>query len=401
VALGQRHGLDAAGVAAAEPFATTRRHLEQRRAGGLHGGMSFTYRRPERSCDPCAALPGARSLVVGARGYRRAADDGEDHGSGAGFGASGRGPAPAPAPVGRVARYAWEDHYGPLRAALTQVAQALKAEGWRARVLADDNALVDREAAYRAGLGWYGKNANLLLPGQGSWFVLGSVVTDAPLVPAGARVDDGCGGCTRCLDGCPTGAIVAPGVVDARRCLAWLLQVEGPFPREHRVALGDRLYGCDDCQEVCPPNRRLDRHEAAAPAGAAAEDTVDLLALLAASDDELMARHGRWYVPRREARYLRRNALVVLGNVADPGDGGVAAALRRALADDDPLVRGHAAWAARRLGRADLLSALPGAARASDGGPPVPGGGGDAVGGAPYDPDPLVRDELAAPVEPR
>ena len=125
-------------------------------------------------------------------------------------------------------------------------------------MVADDNALVDREAAYRAGLGWYGKNANLLLPGEGSWFVLGSVVTDAPAAPPSRprRCADGCGTCTRCLDGCPTGAIVAPGVVDARRCLAWLLQVEGAFPREHRVALGDRLYGCDDCQEVCPPNRR-------------------------------------------------------------------------------------------------------------------------------------------------
>ena len=375
-ALGRRHGLDAVGCAPAEAFATTRRHLEQRRAGGLHAGMSFTYRRPERSTDPQAALPGAQALIVGARGYRRhAAAAGDRPAEGAGA-----------RPAGRVARYAWEDHYAPLRTALTEVARALKAEGWRARVLADDNALVDREAAYRAGLGWYGKNANLLLPGQGSWFVLGSVLTDAPVAPSRDRVEDGCGSCTRCLDGCPTGAIVAPGVVDARRCLAWLLQVEGPFPREHRVALGDRLYGCDDCQEVCPPNRRVDRHDAAEPAGTDAEPSVDLVALLAAGDDELLRRHGRWYVPRREARYLRRNALVVLGNVADPADAEVAAAVRRALADDDGLIRAHAVWAARRLGRADLLSALPGA--------------GDGAG-APYDPDPLVRDELAAPVEAR
>src|SRR5690606_28594835 len=154
----------------------------------------------------------------------------------------GAGRAGHAAPRGRVARYARADHYGELRAALRAVAGELKAAGWRARVLADDNALVDREAAYRAGLGWYGKNANLLLPGRGSWFVLGSVVTDAPLARTAEPVADGCGACTRCLDGCPTGAIVAPGVVDARRCLAWLLQVEGPFPREHRVVLGDRLY---------------------------------------------------------------------------------------------------------------------------------------------------------------
>ena len=320
VAAGRAAGLDAVGVTAAAPFATTRRHLVDRKAAGLHGGMRFTYLHPDRSTDPTRALPDARALVVGARSYRRALDMTHDRDTTTDAGA-------LPGPAGRVARYAWEDHYGPLKAALTVVARQLKAAGWRARVLADDNALVDREAAYRAGLGWYGKNANLLLPGEGSWFVLGSVVTDAPLAdgrPAAEPVPDGCGGCTRCLEACPTGAIVAPGVVDARRCLAWLLQVEGPFPPEHRVALGDRLYGCDDCQEVCPPNRRLDRGRSAGqgptPAGERAQATVDVLDLLAASDDDLLARHGRWYIPRRQPRYLRRNALVVLGNVGDPAD---------------------------------------------------------------------------------
>ncbi len=367
VALGHAHGLDAVGVAPAAPFATTRRHLERRRAAGMHGGMAFTYRRPERSTDPGAALPGARALVVGARSYRRS-----------------RPPSQAPptagtraATTGRVARYAWEDHYRPVRDALTVIADQLRAHGWRSRVVADDNALVDREAAYRAGLGWYGKNANLLLPGHGSWFVLGSVITDAPLASATDRVPDGCGTCTRCLEGCPTGAIVAPGVVDARRCLAWLLQIDGPFPAEHRVALGDRLYGCDDCQEVCPPNRRSDRTEPVVEAPPRAEPEVDLVALLSSSDHELLARHGRWYIPHRQPRYLRRNALVVLGNVADPDDPTVAAVLRRCLSDADPLVRGHAVWAARRMGRGDLLATLPDEA------------------------DPVVRAELAAPVEVR
>lgn len=377
-ALGRAHGLDAVGVTVAEPFTSTRRDLEERKAEGLHGGMAFTYRKPERSTDPRQALPDARSLVVAARSYRR-------------------GPMPeVDGPVGAVARYAWVDHYGELRAGLSAIAERLRDEGWRTRVLADDNALVDREAARRAGLGWYGKNANLLLPGQGSWFVLGSVVTDAPLAShTAAPVADGCGTCTRCLDGCPTGAIVAPGVVDARRCLAWLLQMEGSFPREHREALGDRIYGCDDCQEVCPPNRRAARLEAPAPApasslspapdepgdegqtaaGGEAETHVDLVDLLAASDDELLDRHGRWYIARRQAKHLRRNALVVLGNVGDPGDPRVLTALRQALAHDDPLVRGHAVWAARRMGRPDLVPA--------------------------DDADPDVREEMAAPVEVR
>jgi epoxyqueuosine reductase len=375
VAVGRAHGLDAVGVAPSRPFATTRRHLERRRAAGMHAGMAFTYRRPERSSDPGRALPGARAIVVGARTYRRAAAVPM---SGGGAGASES--TPSATPLGRVARYAWEDHYTPLRAALTVVAQQLETDGWRCRVVADDNALVDREAAYRAGIGWYGKNANLLLPGQGSWFVLGSVITDAPLEVGDGQVADGCGSCTRCLEGCPTGAIVAPGVVDARRCLAWLLQVDGPFPRDHRAALGDRLYGCDDCQEVCPPNHRADRVHPAGEPGPDAEPVVDVLDLLAASDDELMARHGRWYIPHRQARYLRRNALVVLGNVADPQSPAVVAALCRALADADPLVRGHAVWAARRLGRPDLLSEVA-----------------DVV----HDPDPLVRAELEADVAPR
>jgi epoxyqueuosine reductase len=369
-------GLDAMGVAAATAFATTRRHLERRKAAGLHGGMSFTYRRPDRSTDPGQALRNAAALVVGARSYRRGdADPPAPDPSASDPTSAGDGPE---RPRGRVARYSWEDHYAPLRQALGAVADALKAEGWRARVLVDDNALVDREAAYRAGLGWYGKNANLLLPGAGSWFVLGGLVTDAPLdVGTPERVADGCGTCTRCITACPTGAIVAPGVVDARRCLAWLLQVEGPFPPEHRIALGNRLYGCDDCQEVCPPNRRAARVTPPPAPGARAEPTVDILDLLAATDDELMARHGRWYVPRRQARYLRRNALVVLGNIGRHDDPAVIRALVTALADDDPLVRGHAVWAARRLGRDDLVAAV------AD------------------DPDPLVRAELAADVPPR
>lgn len=340
VGIGRRAGLDAVGVAPAAPFTPTRRTLDERKAAGLHGGMHFTYGDPARSTDPSRALPGARALVVGARSYRRA------------------DPAPpAAGPLGRVARYSWDDEYAPLRTALAHVAVRLEADGWEARVLADDNALVDREAAHRAGLGWYGKNANLLLPGRGSWFVLGSVVTDAPLPPSPAPVADGCGSCERCLPACPTGAIVAPGVVDARRCLAWLLEAPGPFPPEHREALGGRIYGCDECQEVCPPNRAAARRDPPPPAAPGDEAYVGLVDLLDAGDAELLDRFGRWYVPRRQPRYLRRNALVALGNVGDGADPEVERVLRRALASGDELLREHAAWAADRLGRADLVGA--------------------------------------------
>lgn len=396
VAVGRAAGLDAVGIAPATPFERTRRELEQRKALGLAAGMQFTYRNPARSTDPGRALDGARSLVVGALSYAvpgsgdtdrpdETAGDARDPGSRD----DDRGPSNR-RPAGRVARYARRDHYADLRAGLTAISDHLRADGWRTRVLADDNALVDREAAVRAGLGWYGKNTNVLLPGRGSWFVLGSVVTDAPLPPSDQPVADGCGTCTRCLDGCPTQAIVAPGVVDARRCLAWLVQAPGTFPLEFREALGDRIYGCDDCQEVCPPNRRTVRVGDHSPVGAgrvahpgAVDDgggsgtptdidrragreavtsnvgrssltdrpgaTVRLIELLDADDDTLLAAYGRWYIAERAPRYLRRNALVALGNVGRADDPEVGRTIGRALHGDDELLREHATWAAERL----------------------------------------------------
>ena len=351
-AAGLRAGLDAVGLAAATPFGDTRRDLVERKRLGLHGGMHFTYGNPERATDPSRTVPGARALVVGAVGY--------------GGGDAGRQEGRA---TGEVARYARRDHYGRLRAALDTVAQTLRRSGWQAVVCCDDNRLVDRAAAVRAGLGWFGRNSLVLLWGRGSWFVLGSVVTDAPLPveATGAPIPaEGCGPCRRCVSACPTGAL-KDGVLDARRCLAWLLEAPGVFPAEHRSALGGRLYGCDDCQCACPVNRR---HGGAGSGDDGAR--VDLLEVLAASDAELLDEFGRWYIPRRQARYLRRNALVALGNVADGSDPQVAAALAAALRDRDPLLRAHGVWAARALGRDDLL---------------------DAVGA---DDDPTVRSELDA-----
>ena len=335
IAAGLAAGLDAVGVASAEPFESTRAALAERREQGLHGGMAFTYRNPDRSTDPGRTVSGARSLVVGALGYRRRTP-----------------PAPDRA-AGRVAAYARRDHYARLRGALSRIADLLHGAGYQAVVAADDNALVDREAARRAGLGWYGKNSNILLPGQGSWFVLGSVITTAALDQSNP-IPDQCGPCRRCLDGCPTGAIVAPGVVDARRCLAWLVQADGDFPLEFREALGDRIYGCDDCQDVCPPNRQADSNDRGAGQLAADADEdiawVDLVELLGLDDDELMARYGRWYIPRREPRYVRRNALIALGNSRRGTDPEVIDIVNRYLSDPDPMLVRHADWAAAALG---------------------------------------------------
>jgi epoxyqueuosine reductase len=171
---------------------------------------------------------------------------------------------------------------------------------------------------------------------------------------------------------------VAPGVLDARRCLAWLLQAPGVFPFEHRDALGGRIYGCDDCQDVCPANRLAARLSSADGTGrerAAGEQVeVDLLEMLASSGPALLASHGRWYIPERDPRYLRRNALIALGNVGDGESPEVEATLERYLDEPDDLLRAHAVWAALKMGRRDLVTSRTHLAE---------------------DPSPLVQEELA------
>jgi len=333
-AVGRRAGLAAVGVTRIGSWTAARRVLEARRADGVNGSMQFTYRNPPRSTEPGRILPGARSMVVGAWRYAVGAEV---------------EPPPDARRSARVARYATRDTNARLRAALEPVAGELRAAGHRAVVISDDNALVDREAAFRAGLGFYGKNSNLLLrDGGGSWVVLGAVVTTAELRPAGAPAPGECGSCRRCIDACPTGAILAPGVVDARRCLSWVLQAPGSIPDDLRGAVGDRIYGCDDCEEVCPPTRR---------AGGEVHDDaerhrpwIDVVDWLGLDDEVLLDAVGRWYVAGRDPSIVRRNLLVVLGNVGSGDDGATRDAVERHLDHPDPVVAEHAAWAARRLG---------------------------------------------------
>lgn len=338
VAIADRHDIDRLGVCSAEVFADVREVLHSRKAAGLSADMQFTYRNPDRATDPSRVLPGAQSLVVAARSYRRSATP----------------VAIGPTGAAAIAEYVWEPHYAELRVGLTAIADALTAAGWKSRVLIDDNALVDRAAAYRAGIGWWGKNSNILIPEAGSKFVLGSVVTTAPLEGADEPMGDRCGPCRRCIDACPTDAIVDDGVIDANRCLAWLVQSAGSFPLEFREALGNRIYGCDDCQTSCPPNVIADRNDTPPPTvGVTAVEVVDLLNC---TDDELLERFGAWYIPRREPRYLRRNALVVLGNVGEAASTEVRALVERYVASTDEIEREHALWAASQLGYDDLVT---------------------------------------------
>lgn len=347
IAIGRSAGLVAVGVTSADPFESTRADLEQRKAGGLHAQMQFTYRNPARATDPRKTMPDATCLIVGAYDYQRELP-----------------PRPTDQPTAKVATYSSQDHYASLRTALEPIATELHSQGHKAVVLADQNNLVDRAAAHRAGIGWWGKSSNVLVPGVGSLVVLGSVLTDAPLdFESNEPVEDGCKTCSKCLDGCPTNAIISPGVVDANKCLAWLLQASGPFPVQFREVLGDRIYGCDDCQDVCPPNQ-LRRHK---PAAKGSDDAwVPILDMLELDDDALMARFGRWYIANRDPNYLRRNALVVLANIGHGNDQRTENVLRAALAHRSPIVVAHAIWATRRLNRHDLLTTVSDSAQLDD-----------------------------------
>jgi epoxyqueuosine reductase len=321
--LAEELGLDAIGAAPAEPYEQTERAIRERRARGLFAGMRFTMAQPEVSCHPESLLPGARTVVSAALCYYA--------------------PGPEPGPGrGRLPRYAWRDAYADLREKLDSLGRRV---GGAYRVLVDANQHVDREGAARAGIGFYGKNTMLITRRHGSWVVLGTLVTDTSIEPS-PPLDAGCGSCTLCIDACPTGALDEPGVLDSTRCLSYWTQAPGSIPDEYRAELGDRVYGCDVCQDVCPWNRGVERRRAAAPPPPGAEPSVSLSDWLEAPGAELRSRYERLYFPRNDPRYLRRNALVALGNSADPD---LAPLAERYARDPDPLLAEHGAWAAARL----------------------------------------------------
>ena len=347
LSLGRSAGLDQVGVTSAAVLHRAREAIYQRIEQGLHNQMQFTFRNPERSTDPTKTLPSAHSVIVGALSYSSSAVN-----------TFAQTPEKENKLSARIARYVWSDYYAQLRQSLGEIARQLVHDGHRAVVLVDDNAIVDREVAYQAGIGWFGKNSNLLISGAGSYFVLGCVITSAELTLADKPVEDGCGSCRRCLDNCPTEAIVAPGVVDANKCLAWLLQKPGVFDQNYRVALGDRIYGCDDCQEVCPPTVRFDRKtESSTPTivRTSAKPWASVAAILINDDESLLSEFGAWYIADRNPKWLRRNALIILGNIGDASDSTVVELLDKYLHHADPVLRAHAVWAAARLGLNHLI----------------------------------------------
>ncbi|HEY3106668.1 MAG TPA: tRNA epoxyqueuosine(34) reductase QueG [Gaiellaceae bacterium] len=316
-------GIDVVGAAPAEPYEGTENDIRERKARGLFARMRFTMAQPEVSCHPETLLPGARTVVSAALSYYV--------------------PGPETAPgEGRLPRYAWRDNYADLRAKLTELGERI---GGRYRVLVDANQHVDREGAARAGIGFYGKNTLLITRRFGSWVVLGTLVTDAEIEPSAPLAAD-CGSCTRCIDACPTHALDEPGVLDSTRCLSYWTQAPDAIPKPYRAALGEQVYGCDICQDVCPWNRGVEKRRGGEELPADAEPVVSLLDWLDTPHDELRERYDRLYFPRNDARYLKRNALVAAGNSGDPA---LADAVGAYCDDPDEMIREHARWAAGRL----------------------------------------------------
>ena len=223
-----------------------------------------------------------------------------------------------------------------------------------ARWYVDDGPMLDRAAAARAGLGWFGKNTNLLTGELGSWVFLGQIITDLELEPDPA-LSKTCGNCVRCIDACPTGAIVSPYVIDNSRCISYLtIENRGPIPPELRPLMLDWVFGCDICQEVCPVNRKA-QPTGEAGFGRPGLATVDLLEILEYTDEDFRRRFEGTPVMRAKKMGLQRNACVALGN---QGDRAAVPELARILESGEPLVQQHAAWALGQIGDTEAIAQL-------------------------------------------
>jgi epoxyqueuosine reductase len=333
-------GFDRAGVGPAGPPAHGAA-FERWLAAGYAGEMDYLARGRADRLDPARLLPGARSVLALAMLYARD-DDGVDW-----------------TPVARYAR--GRDYHDVIRPRLARLVEFIReaaGPGVRSRAAIDTSAVLERDLAAAAGLGWIGKNTNVLSQDLGSHFFIAIVLTSAELVPDGP-LPDRCGTCTACLDACPTRAFVAPYVLDARRCISYLtIEHRGAIPAELRGELGDHVFGCDVCQDVCPWNRKAPT--AREPALAPSEALGELEGLLGLDDAAFRARFRPTALWRARRAGVLRNAALVLGNRRMRPS---RAALERALADPAPLVRDAAAWA---LGRIDTspdgppLAPLPG-----------------------------------------
>src|SRR5438132_11678394 len=338
-------GFVAAGITTTDPFVEAEAAAAERTGAGLMDGLTWwSEDRVHASANPRRATPEAQSVITLAFPH----------------------PLPSPtepidgAPRGRIAGYALgRDYHEVLSEKMAPLVAMLKEQGHETKTYVDHGWMLDRAAAARGGIGWLGKNTHLLVPGVGPSVLLSEIVTAAALDTA-RRLAKNCGRCDACVRVCPTGALVAPGVLDNRRCISfWTIEHRGVIPAEIRPLIGDWVFGCDLCQEICPINAgarpSFPDAQAVEAFGPPIEARPRLEELLTLDDAAFRARFRESAVWRTRRAGLLRNVCVALGNVADRAS---VPALTAALEDPEPLVRGHAAWALGRLGGTAARAAL-------------------------------------------
>ena len=340
--LARELGFDLVGVTSAESLQRGEVAQERVRQRLMEGLPWFTAERVWRGSRPQELLPGAKSVIAVGMSYNIPQND------------------PPSGLRGKVARYAWGDDYHTVMKGHLQEFTRLLAERLgrpiQARIFVDDGPMLDRAVAERAGIGWYGKNTMILTPTHGSWVFLGQVLTDVEMEPD-APLKKSCGNCRICIDACPTGAIIAPYAIDNQKCIAfWTIEHRGAIPREMRPLIGDWVFGCDICQDVCPVNRKAAyAQEPAFYTRNGDFTTLELTGLLSIPQEEYQERFRGSPIKRAKRVGLQRNACVALGNRGYPS---AIPALIRALREEEPVVRGHAAWALGRIGGSEAQQAL-------------------------------------------
>ena len=339
-------GFDCVGVTSPDAIADAAGHFRAFLHAGAHGEMDWLAANPERRADPRGLWPAVRSVIMLGVNY---------------------GPDENPLAIlesrtrGAISVYAQGDDYHDLiKKRLKALARWLVAtSGGEVKVFVDTAAVMEKPLAQAAGLGWQGKHTNLVSREFGSWLFLGAIFTTLDL-PRDEPDADHCGSCQACLDICPTSAFPAPYKLDARRCISYLtIESKGPIPREFRKAIGNRIYGCDDCLAVCPWNKFAQQGREAKLAAREDLRAPSLAELARLDDTAFRARFTKSPVKRIGRDRFVRNVLIAIGN---SGDGTLAREAKRLLMDDSPLVRGAAVWALSQLTGREEISAM--AARA-------------------------------------
>jgi epoxyqueuosine reductase len=320
-------GLMGPAISVAEPPPGSGEALESWLHQGFHGEMGYMARLGGDRANPVHWADWSRSVALFADSYLQGAACSAD---------------PGQAAISRYAR--GEDYHDVLKEKLNHLVERIVSTGHRALAFVDSSPLMEKALAAHGGLGWIGKNGNLLRPDTGSFFFLGGLVTDA-VWAADAPIEEECGTCDICISSCPTGAIVSPGVIDARLCISYLtIELKGSIPRHLRPLLGNRIFGCDDCQDVCPINAAPQTAGEPRYSGPGGEKSLLDLASL----DPASFRREYFSTPVWRSRYrgFLRNIMVALGNWGSPE---ARRALVAGLDNEEPLVREHAAWGLGRI----------------------------------------------------